>query len=296
MDEIDERLVELLAADGRAGHRHIAAVTGLSRSTVAARVQRLIDSGDVAVHGVVHPSVLGRGSLAYVRFVVSGPAAAVAETVAGRVGITFVSLTTGPYGVTAELRVASPAQVDAAVSELRALPGVARVDTLVYLEVVRDVIGPVGRPPAPVDAIDLHLLELLERDGRASFVRLAAAVGLSPTAVRRRVLTMIDERVVRVGAVVRRGGGQRAHTVGVGLCVRGDSARAARDVDAVPGVTFVGRTLGTYDLLVTVHGASAGAILGVLDALRGLPDVTAVDSWSHLRVVKEGYASLGAAQ
>jgi DNA-binding Lrp family transcriptional regulator len=45
MDEIDEAIVELLEVDGRLTHREIARTVGLSRSAAAARVQRLITSG-----------------------------------------------------------------------------------------------------------------------------------------------------------------------------------------------------------------------------------------------------------
>lgn len=59
MDEVDEAIVSLLEDDGRLTHRDIAHRVGLSRSAAAARVQRLIASGQVVVRGVVHPAVLG---------------------------------------------------------------------------------------------------------------------------------------------------------------------------------------------------------------------------------------------
>ncbi|WP_333738887.1 Lrp/AsnC family transcriptional regulator [Streptomyces sp. IBSBF 2806] len=42
-------------------------------------------------------------------------------------------------------------------------------------------------PPVPLDDGDRHLLDLLARDGRAATVDLAAATGLSPSTVRRRI-------------------------------------------------------------------------------------------------------------
>ena len=65
MDEVDEAIAALLEADGRLTHREIARSTGLSRSTAATRVQRLIASGQVVIRGAVHPAVLGRGALAH---------------------------------------------------------------------------------------------------------------------------------------------------------------------------------------------------------------------------------------
>ncbi|MDO3638838.1 Lrp/AsnC family transcriptional regulator, partial [Mycolicibacterium arseniciresistens] len=79
MDEVDEEIVELLEVDGRMTHRDIARAVGLSRSAAAARVQRLITSGQVVIRGAVHPAVLGRGALAHVSVAVHGPAAPVAR-------------------------------------------------------------------------------------------------------------------------------------------------------------------------------------------------------------------------
>ena len=36
---------------------------------------------------------------------------------------------------------------------------------------------------------------------------------------------------------------------------------------------------------------SAAQLVGVLDAVRALPDVRALESWPHLDVVKESYAA-----
>src|SRR5882757_524039 len=84
MDEIDEAIVELLEVDGRLTHREIAKSVGLSRSAAAARVQLLINSGQVIVRGAVHPAVIGQGALAHVGLVVRGPAAPLAAEIALR--------------------------------------------------------------------------------------------------------------------------------------------------------------------------------------------------------------------
>ena len=101
MDEIDEAIVELLEVDGRLTHREIARTVGLSRSAAAARVQRLITSGQVIVRGAVHPAVIGQGALAHVGLVVRGPAAPLAAEIALREDVPFLSLTSGTHGLVA---------------------------------------------------------------------------------------------------------------------------------------------------------------------------------------------------
>jgi DNA-binding Lrp family transcriptional regulator len=291
MDQVDEAIVELLEADGRLTHREIARMVGLSRSSAAARVQRLLASGQVVVRGVVHPTVIGRGALAHVSLVVRGPAAPLAAQIARRDDVPFLSLTSGQHAVVAEVRTASAGEIDRAISELRSLKGVAGVDTLTYVEVVRDVIGPVGEVHTTVDDVDLALLRALQDDGRASYVYLASVVGLSPAGARRRVVRLVESQVVRVGAVVRHSGQDRQSAMGFGVRLAGDHREVVEQIAAMPSVIFVARTLGRFDLLVTVRAFSAGQLVELLDTVRSLPGVNMVESWAHLRVVKESYAS-----
>ena len=291
MDEVDEAIVELLEADGRLTHREIARAIGLSRSTAATRVQRLLSSGQVVIRGAVHPAVLGRGALAHVSVSVHGPAAPVAAELARRDDVPFLSLTGGPHALVAEIRSASAGDVDAAVSELRSLPGVSGVDTLIYVEVMRDVISPVGTVRTEVDDTDRALLAALQDDGRASYVDLAAKVGLSAAGARRRVVRLLDARVVRVGAVVRHSGQDRQSALGFGIRLAGGHENAVAALASMPSVIFVARTLGRFDLLATMRAFSAAQLVGMLDVVRALPDVRGLESWTHLDVVKESYAA-----
>lgn len=292
MDEVDEAIVSLLEVDGRLSHSAIAHRLGLSRSVAATRVQRLLDSGQVVVRGVAHPGVLGRGALAHISLTVDGPAAGIAQLLARRVDVAFLSLTSGAYGLIAEVRVASLHEIDRVVDELRALDGVIGVDTLSYVEVLRDVIGPVGQVRVEVDAVDLALLRALQDDGRASYVELAAAVCLSPAGARRRVVRLVEAQVVRIGAVVRHSGQDRQSALGLGIRLTGPAGEVVAALLAMRSVIFVARTLGRFDVLATVRAFSAAQLVEILDAIRALPGVGVVESWVHLDVVKESYASV----
>ncbi|MGE0217500.1 Lrp/AsnC family transcriptional regulator [Mycolicibacterium sp.] len=291
MDEVDEAIVELLEVDGRLTHREIARAVGLSRSAAAARVQRLLASGQAVIRGAVHPAVLGRAVLAHVSVAVHGPAAPVADALARRDDVPFLSLTSGTHGLVAEIRSASTREVDRAVTEIRAVPGVSGVETLTYVEVMRDVIGPVGEMRTEIDDTDRALLAALQEDGRASYVELAARVGLSPAGARRRVVRLLDARVVRVGAVVRHSGQDRQSAMGFGIRLTGEHHEVVATLATMPSVIFVARTLGRFDVLVTVRAFSAGQLIEVLDTVRALPGVRSLESWTHLHVVKESYAS-----
>jgi DNA-binding Lrp family transcriptional regulator len=292
MDQVDEAIVELLEVDGRLTHPEIARAVGLSRSAAAVRVQRLIASGQVIVRGVVHPAVIGRGALAHVGITVDGAATRIAAEIARRDDVPFLSLTSGVHGLVAEVRAPSTREIDRAIGQLRSLAGVVSVDTLTYVEVVRDVVGPVGDVATDVDDVDLALLRALQIDGRASYVDLAAVVGLSAAGARRRVVRLRAAQVVRIGAVVRHSGEDRQSAMGFGIRLAGDHRDVVAALTVMPAVIFVARTLGRFDVLVTVRAFSAAQLVELLDAVRAMPGVSGLESWAHLEVVKESYASV----
>jgi DNA-binding Lrp family transcriptional regulator len=146
-----------------------------------------------------------------------------------------------------------------------------------------------------VDEIDLALLGALQDDGRASYVDLAEVVGLSAAGARRRVVRLVESQVVRIGAVVRHSGRDRQSAMGIGLRLAGDHRAVVEEVAAMPSAIFVARTLGHFDVLATIRAFSAAQLVELLDTVRALPGVNDVESWAHLEVVKESYASgLGA--
>ena len=235
-----------------------------------ARVQRLLASGQVVVRGVVHPAVIGRGAYAHVSLAVRGPAAPVAAEIARRDDVPFLSLTSGRHGLVAEVRAASARDIEQTISEMRSLDDVAGVETLTYVEVVRDVIGPVGDVTTDVDDVDLALLRALQDDGRASYVDLASVVGLSPAGARRRVVRLVESQLVRVGAVVRHSGQDRQSAMGFGIRLAGDHREVVERLKTMPSVIFVARTLGRFDVLVTVRAFSAAQLVELLDARAGV--------------------------
>ena len=72
LDDTDRRILELLAADGRASNRFIAERVGLTDATVATRIRRLRDDGVVGVTAVFDWELAGFGWEAFLFVEVDG--------------------------------------------------------------------------------------------------------------------------------------------------------------------------------------------------------------------------------
>jgi DNA-binding Lrp family transcriptional regulator len=292
MDPLDLALLEEVQRDGRSTYEALARVLGLSRPAVRARLNRLLESGVVQIVGVVHPSVFGLTAYAHVAVQVDGPVRPVAERVAAWDDVPFVSLVAGRRPLIAELRSADQASLAAAVRAIAGLPGVRGVDTAVYTEILKDTHFP-PRPynPTGIDEVDRRLLARLQRDGRAPFADLGAAVGLSTSAARSRVLRLLDAGAVHIGARIHPGALGSAQPVGFELSF-GDGADAAVDrIGTMREIHFFATSLGRCDAIGTAVGHSPDEVLRVLDDIRATPGVRSAEAWTHLRVVKESYTA-----
>lgn len=289
MDEIDGRLLAALRIDGRARQRTLAEAAGISRAAAGARLARLLAEGTINVVGAVHPFVLGLASLAHLAIELDGPVRPVAEAIARLDEVPFVSITSGPAGLVAELRVRSPESLSATVAHVRGLPGVRVVSTNAYTSLLVDVLRPSGLPASRIDRTDIALLALLQDDGRMPYTVLGAVTGLSASAARARVRHLIDSNVVRIGPLPGAGSGAQELRLGIGVQLAGDGAAAAEAIGAMPAVRFLALTTGRYAAIGTVHATTLPELVGWTDDLRRLPGVVAVDSWMHLDLVKESY-------
>jgi DNA-binding Lrp family transcriptional regulator len=291
LDPTDAALVRELQEDGRISLQALADRVGLSRTAVRARVQHLLDTGAVRVVGIVHAAVAGLTAVAHVSVAVRGRARGVVDAIAGRDAATYVSLVAGEYSVIVDLRARDDAALEHELDWIRGLPGVARVSVVRCAGLVKDAYS-VQRSfqRIPLDDLDWQLLEQLQRDGRASYARLAQRVGLSQAATRARVLRLMDSGTVHVTGLVDSSALGVREGAGLGLRVRGPARVVAKQVAELPGVHYVLTGFGRFDVIVGADAASRRALVDTIELVRAVPDVLELEAWQHLAIVKESYA------
>ena len=143
---------------------------------------------------------------------------------------------------------------------------------------------------APLDAVSRRIVELLQEDGRQSFVTIAREVGLSEAAVRQRVQKLIDADVMQIVAVtdpLQVGFSRQAM---IGVRVAGDVARVAEALCDMPEVSYVVTTAGSFDLLVEVVCEDDDHLLDLLmGRIRRLHGVTSTETFVYLKLNKQHY-------
>ena len=138
VDAIDVKLLEHLAADGRATFTKMAQTVGMSHAAARERVLGLIEAGVVTVQTIVSPGVRGVKGYAGLLIEVNGPARSAAEKIAARPDMALVATVLGRFDLVAEVGYRDENHLAELLDEVRSVDHVRRVDTFVYLVEVKE--------------------------------------------------------------------------------------------------------------------------------------------------------------
>lgn len=143
---------------------------------------------------------------------------------------------------------------------------------------------------ARLDPIDRSIVELLQRDGRMAFTAIAAAIGLTEGAVRRRVQRLTETGAMQVVAVTDplALGDRRVALIGLRISAATDAVAAW--VGEQPEVEYLVATAGRFDLMFEVIVNSEQHLLELLSTIRLHDDVVEVEAFPCLKLYKQTFA------
>lgn len=290
LDTLDGQIIRALQQDGRASIRDLAASFGATRELVSHRLHLLTEHEGLRVVAALDPGFAGHHVLTHSMVLVDGPVGPVAERLAELPDAVFVSMVSGAFPLVFESRHGSVEELHESLDWVRGLPGVQRVRVTTYSEILKGFFVSPERRQISLDAIDYALIAILQRDGRTSYRALAEAVHLSASSARARVHRLIDAGVIRISAIKSGGISRNRLAIGIGITARGGTEPIGRYLAVSPAIDFAARSHGNYDFVATLVGASSSTLLTVIDELRAISEVGAIESWAHFDIVKEDYA------
>lgn len=137
-DDLDRRLIGLLREDGRAPVSKLASVLGVSRATVQARLDRMLDSGAILGFTIRAREDAGpQGVRAIMMIAVAGPdTARVIRALRGIAALHQLHSTNGNWDLVAHLSAESLADFDRVLREVRSIPGITNSETSILLSAV----------------------------------------------------------------------------------------------------------------------------------------------------------------
>lgn len=150
MDEVDLRIIELLAADARRSLADIGAQVGLSATSVNERMRRLVAQGAIRRFTVeVEPAAVGLATLVFVWLALREEAdeTAFRAYAASHPAIVECHHVTGGWSYLIKLRVAAVGEIEPFLDGLKAARFLGRSETVLALSSpVPGVFVPAGGP------------------------------------------------------------------------------------------------------------------------------------------------------
>jgi Lrp/AsnC family transcriptional regulator for asnA, asnC and gidA len=141
-----------------------------------------------------------------------------------------------------------------------------------------------------LDDVSRAIIEQLQEDGRRSYARIAAAVGLSEAAVRQRVQRLLDTGVMQIVAVTDPMQVGFSRQAMIGVKARGDTRTVADALAAFDEVDYVVISAGSLDLLVEVVCTDDGQLLDTVSRIRAVDGVVSTETFLYLGLRKQTYA------
>src|SRR5919108_2594438 len=118
------------------------------------------------------------------------------------------------------------------------------------------------------DSTDERIIRILEADSRRPFVEIAAEIGLSESAVRRRVKNMVNNGIIRQFTIDLGDSEKTSAITLVSVDSSSDTASVSSQLMKLSGVRVIYEITGQYDIAVILSAPSISEINRCIDEVR----------------------------
>jgi DNA-binding Lrp family transcriptional regulator len=209
LGEIERKIVACFLLDGRASFREIANALDLSERTISRHGQELLNSGAIQVVGIIERSAFDRkASMVLSISCAPGTTTLVATALANLSESIFVYVTTGNNNCLTEI---FGEKDDLRNLLFNVIPGIPGVNSVVWNAGILSIKEMKGIShelrPRPIQEIDLQaedlaILDVLAKNGRATYEQISRVSGLSEPTARRKAIRLIDSGAISIHAVI----------------------------------------------------------------------------------------------
>ncbi len=135
------------------------------------------------------------------------------------------------------------------------------------------------------DKTDDSIIEILKKDSRESFVVIGQKLGLSESAVRRRVKNLTDGGIIKKFTVETGDVNVTSAIILISVDSATDTSKVSAKLTKLHGVHIVYEITGQYDIAVIIRAPTITDINVCIDSLRKVPGVFDTNTVIILRTV-----------
>ena len=139
---------------------------------------------------------------------------------------------------------------------------------------------------AKVDETDEKIIRILQADSRKAFVEIASEIGLSESAVRRRVKNLVDRMIIK-RFTIELGATDKTSAITL-ICVSStaDTSAVSNQLMNLNGVKVVYEITGQYDIAAIIAAPAIADINKCIDDIRKTEGVSDTDTVIILKTMR----------
>jgi Lrp/AsnC family transcriptional regulator, regulator for asnA, asnC and gidA len=139
---------------------------------------------------------------------------------------------------------------------------------------------------ARVDETDEKIIRILQADSRRAFVEIANEIGLSESAVRRRVKNLLDKMIIKRFTIELGASDKTSAITLISVASTADTSAVSKQLMNLNGVKVVYEITGQYDIAAIIAAPAIADINKCIDDVRKIDGVSDTDTVIILKTMR----------
>jgi DNA-binding Lrp family transcriptional regulator len=139
---------------------------------------------------------------------------------------------------------------------------------------------------ANVDETDERIIHILQADSRKAFVEIANEIGLSESAVRRRVKNLVDRMIIKRFTIELGASDKTSAITLISVASTADTSAVSSQLMNLNGVKVVYEITGQYDIAAIISAPAIVDINKCIDDIRKIEGVSDTDTVIILKTMR----------
>jgi Lrp/AsnC family transcriptional regulator for asnA, asnC and gidA len=137
-----------------------------------------------------------------------------------------------------------------------------------------------------MDPTDVKIIKILQTDSRKAFVEIANEIGLSESAVRRRVKNLIGREIIKKFTVEINSGDKTSAITLISVNSTSDTSSVSKKLMGLTGVEVIYEITGQHDIAAVISAPSISEINRSIDEVRKTEGVSDTNTVIILKTIK----------
>lgn len=137
-----------------------------------------------------------------------------------------------------------------------------------------------------IDSFDEKIIKILQNDARKPFVEIANTIGLSESAVRRRIKNLIDNNIIKKFTIEIDNSEKTSAITLISVASSSDTSTVTSKLLNLEGVDVVYEITGQYDIAAIISAPAISEINSYIDEVRKIEGVSDTNTVIILKTLK----------